>query len=162
THNNRSTETKLLTDLGAKGPPIVWEVSRGSAYAAPAVAAGRVIHFHRVEDEEVVECLEAETGKRFWRVTTPVTYDDRYGYSNRPRCSPVIDGDRVYTYGVTGTLQCLDLASGQVVWRRDIMKDFKLEQNFFGVGAAPLVEGNLIVVNVGADGPSEAPSVGAF
>lgn len=162
THNNRSTETKLLTELPPRGPAKVWEVSRGSGYAAPAVAKGRVVHFHRVGDEEVVECLESETGRRFWRVAYPVEYTDRYGYSNGPRCSPIIDGECVYTYGVTGTLQCLDLSSGQLVWRREILKDFKLDANFFGVGATPLVEGDLLIVNVGADNGSIGPTVAAF
>lgn len=161
-HNNRSAETKLLADLPPRGPEVVWEVSRGSGYAAPAVAGGRVVHFHRVRDEEVVECLDAEMGRRFWRVAYPVGYQDRYGYANGPRCTPIIEGGRVYTYGVTGTLQCLDLSSGQVVWRREILKEFRLSTNFFGVGATPLIEGDLLIVNVGADPDSNSPTIGGF
>lgn len=162
THDNRSAETRLLAEFPPRGPARVWEVSRGSGYAAPAVAAGRLVHFHRVRDEEVVECLDALSGKRFWRVTTQVRYEDRYGYANGPRCSPIIRDGRVYTYGVSGTLQCLDLATGQVVWRRDILTEFKLPPNFFGVGASPLLEGELLIVNIGADEDSGSPTVAGF
>lgn len=162
TFDNHSPETRLLATLPPRGPAAVWEVSRGSGYAAPAVAGGRVIHFHRVGDQEIVDCLDAQTGQRFWSTATPVTYADRYGYGNGPRCTPVIDGERVYTYGVAGTLQCLDLLSGQVVWRRSIMQEFKLNANFFGVGATPLVEGDVLIVNIGADRPSIGPTVGGF
>src|SRR5687768_5920114 len=118
-HNGASGETKLLKSLPKEGPAAVWEVRKGEGYAAPAVVGERLILFHRVGDEEVVECLHAERGERFWRFAYPTNYIDRYGYNNGPRCAPVIDDGRVYTYGVEGKLHCLDLKSGRVVWRRD-------------------------------------------
>jgi outer membrane protein assembly factor BamB len=61
--------------------------------------------------------------------------------------------------GVEGKLHCLDLATGAVRWKRDVLADFKLTPNFFGVGSTPLVEGDKLVVNVGAKG---GPCVAAF
>jgi outer membrane protein assembly factor BamB len=46
-----------------------------------------------------------------------------------------------------------------VRWKRDVLKDFKLTQNFFGVGSAPLLEGDRLILNVGAKG---GPCVAAF
>lgn len=158
-HNGVSGETKLLKAFPKEGPKVVWEVTKGDGYAAPAVVGERLVLFHRVGDEEVVECMHAERGERFWRFAYPTTYVDRYGYNNGPRCAPVIDGDRVYTHGVDGKLHCLDLLTGQLVWRRDLMKEFKLGQGFFGVGATPLVEGDVVIINVGAP---RGPSVVAF
>jgi outer membrane protein assembly factor BamB len=157
-HNATSTETRLLKNLPAK-LPIVWEVKKGSGYCSPAIAGGRLVLFHRVGDEEIVECLEADTGLRYWRIAYPTSYRDRYGYNDGPRASPVIDGELVFTMGAEGVLHCLDLASGHVYWKRKIVEEFKLEQNFFGVGSTPLVEGNLLIINVGAAG---GPSVAAF
>jgi outer membrane protein assembly factor BamB len=154
-----SSETKLLRDLPPAGPPLVWEVAKGEGYAAPAVAGDRLILFHRVGDEAVVDCLRATDGSRFWRHATATDYTDRYGYNGGPRCSPVIAGGRVFTFGADGLLQALDLATGAVLWRREILKEFGLAQNFFGVGATPLVEGSNLVVNVGAPG---GPCVAAF
>ncbi|MDQ3812827.1 MAG: PQQ-like beta-propeller repeat protein [Armatimonadota bacterium] len=152
THNAISTETPLLKRFDKNGPPVVWEVSRGEGYASPAVVGQRVVVFHRVGDEEVVECLHAETGRRFWKHSYPTAYEDRYGFSGGPRCQPVSDGDYVYTFGAESKLHCLKLATGQVVWKRDILREFKLEQNFFGAGTTPLLEGDLLIVNVGASG----------
>jgi len=159
THNAISTETKLLQTLPPAGPPLVWEVKRGSGYAAPAVVGDRLVVFHRVGDEEVIDCLEPATGKRYWHAAYATTYRDRYGYCDGPRCAPVIDDGRVYTYGAEGKLHCLSLATGQVLWKRDILDEFKLDQNFFGVGATPLIDGNLLIINVGA---KDGPCVAAF
>lgn len=159
THNAISTETSLLNQFGKNGPPIVWEVTKGEGYASPAVIGERVILFHRVEGEEVVECLQAETGQRYWKYAYPTTYRDSFGWSAGPRCQPISDGQFVYTYGAEGKLHCLKLATGQVVWKRDILKEFRGIKTFFGIGATPLLDGDLLIVNVGAE---KGPCVAAF
>ena len=72
---------------------------------------------------------------------------------NGPRCTPVIDvaGSLVFTYGVEGKLHALDLKTGQCLWKRDILGEFQLTPNFFGVGATPLLEKNLLIVNSNPD-----------
>jgi outer membrane protein assembly factor BamB len=129
-------------------------MKHGVSYASPAVCGDRLLYFHRVENEETVECLHAETGQRIWKSGYETSYRDRYGYNDGPRCSPVIDEDRVYTFGAAGILHCLKLESGAVIWKRDILSEYKVQQNFFGVGSTPLVEGTLLIVNVGGAGQS--------
>ncbi|MFN7925246.1 MAG: PQQ-binding-like beta-propeller repeat protein [Bryobacteraceae bacterium] len=148
-HNGISTETRLSRKLP---PPLVWECQKGSGYASPAILGNRLVFLHRVGNSEVVECLHAETGARYWQHRYGTTYEDRYGYNNGPRCSPVIDQDRVYTMGAQGLLHCLDLNTGKVVWKRDVNSDYKAKQDFFGTASTPLLEGNLLIVNVGAPG----------
>ena len=159
THNAISTETPLLKRFGASGPAIVWEVTKGQGYASAAVVDERVVLFHRTGDQEIVECLQADTGRRYWTFSYSSAYRDRYNFGGGPKCQPVSDGQWVYTLGVEGKLHCLKLTTGQVRWKRDILRDFGLTQNHFGVGAAPLIEGDLLIVNVGA--PS-GPCVAAF
>jgi outer membrane protein assembly factor BamB len=154
-HNAVSTEPPLRRALP---PPLVWELPKGSGYASPAVAGDRLVFIHRLADEEVVESLHAETGASRWRFRYPTAFEDRYGYNNGPRASPVIDGGRVFTVGSEGKLHCLDLATGAVVWRRDFRADYGVTQDFFGTASTPLVEGRLLVVNVG--GPRGACVVG--
>jgi len=157
-HNATSVETKLLKTLPAK-MPVVWEAKKGTGYGAPAIVGDRLILFHRVGDEEIVECLQSDTGLRFWQVKYATAYQDRYGYCDGPRASPVIDEGRVYTIGAEGTFSCLDLKTGHLFWRRKLLDEFKCPQNFFGVGSTPLLDGNLVIVNVGAPG---GPSVVAL
>jgi outer membrane protein assembly factor BamB len=151
THNAVSTETKLTRALP---PSLVWEFPKGTSYASPAIAGGRLVFIHRLGDEEVVECLDPETGAGRWQFRYGTVFEDRYGYNNGPRSSPVIDGNRTYTMGAEGKLHCLDLGSGKVLWKRDLRVDYQQRQDFFGIASTPLVEGRLLIVNVGApDGP---------
>ena len=152
THNGVSAETKLSRNLP---PPLLWEFPKGTGYTSPAVAGDRLLFLHRVADEEIVECLHPETGASRWRFRYPTVFEDRYGYNNGPRSSPVIDSERVYTMGAEGKLHCLELASGKVIWKHDLRAEYKVRQDFFGTASTPLVEGQLLILNVGApDGPT--------
>ena len=144
-----SPETKLAHTFGPEGPAKVWEVSKGEGYACPAIAGGKLVLFHRVGDRETIECLDPETGKRFWTHGYPIVYRDRYGYSSGPRASPVIDDGRVFVFGVTSVLTCLDLETGKVLWQRDCAKEDGVPKFFFGSGATPLVQGDLLVCDLG-------------
>ena len=87
--------------------------------------------FHRLEDHETVECVDPETGRRFWQFQYPVVYSDRYGYNNGPR-SMSLDGDLIYTLGVTSILHCLRAVDGKPLWKRDLATEFNVRGKFFG------------------------------
>jgi outer membrane protein assembly factor BamB len=149
THNAVSTETRL----SRKTPPsLVWEFSKGTGYGSPAIAGERLVFLHRLRGEEIVECLHAETGATQWQFRYPTDFEDRYGYNDGPRSSPVIDDGRVYTVGAQGQLHCLALEAGRVIWKRDLDKDYRVPQDFFGRSSTPLIEGPRLIVSVGAPG----------
>ena len=156
--NDTSAETGLLLDWPQKGPPVVWTKRLGPSYSPPVVARGKVMAFHRLGDEEVIECLDAGTGRSLWEFRYPTRFVDRYEYNGGPRSSPAIDGDYVYTYGAEGMLTCLELATGRKVWQRPLNKELNVPQGFFGVGIPPTVEKDLILLNAG--GPDGAGLVG--
>ena len=52
----------LADSWGAAGPRVVWRKQVGAGFAGPAVVGRRVILFHRVGNEEVVESLDSATG----------------------------------------------------------------------------------------------------
>ena len=150
-----SSETGFLTEWPADGLPELWSRPMGESYGAPVISRGRLLIFHRIDDEEVVESIDAETGEiDHWTYSYPTEYVDNYGYNGGPRSSPTVDGDFVYTFGAEGVLTCLSFDSGALVWQRQVNDDFKVPQGFFGVGVAPVIEENLILINVG--GPNGA------
>jgi outer membrane protein assembly factor BamB len=148
-HNAMSTETMLSRNLP---PPLVWEFAKGTGYASPAVAGDCLVFLHRLGDEEIVECLHPETAASQWQFRYGTAFEDRYGYNNGPRSSPVIDRERVFTVGAEAKLHCLGLRSGKVIWKRDLRTEYKIPQDFFGTASTPLVENGLLIVNVGAPG----------
>lgn len=157
--NMVSGETGLLKEFPANGPKLVWEFEKGTGYSSPTIADGKLVYPHRLANEERVECLDPESGQAYWSFAYPTDFSDRYGYNNGPRASAAIDGERVYAYGAQGKLHCLRLTDGALLWKRDIAAEFGVPQDFFGTASTPLVEGERLVINVGAPG---GPTVAAF
>ena len=152
-HDGTFAETGWLKDWPADGPKRLFEIPAGLGYSSVAVADGNLLFFERVGSVFNVDNLDPLTGRRKWRYSYPTDYIDRYGYSSGPRCCPVIDVSstprRVFTLGPKGVLTSLDLDSGNKLWVRDLQGEHNLQSNFFGVGAAPVLRGDRLFVNLG-------------
>lgn len=144
-----SPETSLLKKWAAGEPKAVWEVAMGEGYNSPAISGEHCVIFHALEGKETIECLHRETGKRFWLHDYAVTYQDRYGFSNGPRGSPVIAEGIVVTFGVTAEMRALDLKTGKLLWKHDLKTEMHVPQDFFGAGGTPLILEGRVIVNVG-------------
>jgi outer membrane protein assembly factor BamB len=155
THNNRSAETGIATDWNANPPRILWQRKLGTGYGMPTIARGRLMQFDRVGAEARLTCLSSETGKELWQFKYATEFEDMYGYDDGPRASPVIDGDRLYIVGPEGVIHCLKTADGSLVWKVDTVAKFNILKNFFGVGSTPVIEGDLLIAQVGGSPPGE-------
>jgi outer membrane protein assembly factor BamB len=150
TRNGVAPETGLLASWPEKGPPVLWEKEVGEGYSGPVVSGDTLILFHRLGDRDVIEALGAADGKPKWKFDYPTAYSDMLGKGDGPRSTPVVAGGRVYALGAEGKLHGLDLADGKKVWARSLADDYETRQSYFGVGTSPLLEGDLVLVNVGA------------
>ncbi len=161
--DGKSPEKGILTAWPKEGPPRVWQARVGTSYAIPAVSRGRLFMFDRhasrqaAADKARLTCYEAETGKELWRFEYPTAYEDMYGYNNGPRCGPVVDDDRVYIRGAEGVLHCVGVLDGQPRWKIDLVERFGIVQNFFGEGSSPVVEDDLLIVQVGGSPKGSSP-----
>jgi outer membrane protein assembly factor BamB len=149
-HNNVSRETGLVMDWPAEGPSEKWRISVGRGYSSPVVHGNRLVLLHRRDDEEIVECFDAETGDPCWQFRYPTTYQCIYEYSDGPYSTPVLDEHCVYCVGAEGQFHCLRLETGELVWRRLLHEEFTVERPLFAVGASPLLEGDRLIFNLGA------------
>jgi outer membrane protein assembly factor BamB len=131
---------------------ISWSLPLGDSYSGPSIAGGKIWLYHRVRDEEVLDCLDVETRKSIWRHSSPTSYVDQYGYNNGPRATPVVDGGVVYALGAEGKLHALDEKDGSLRWSRWLNRDYRVAPDFFGVAGSPLVLSDQIAANVGGKG----------
>ena len=143
----------LAANWPTEGPPVVWQKSVGQGFSGSVVADHKLILFHRVDDKETVECLDAKTGGQLWSFAYPTAYQDDFGFDEGPRATPNIAGDRVYTFGAEGMLHCLEFGTGKKIWSVNTKAEFQAPKGFFGIACSTLVESNAVLLNIGgADG----------
>lgn len=147
--NGIAAPDEKLATVWRGAPKVAWERPVGTGYAGTVVQGDRLILFHRVDGDEVVECLEARTGRPLWLQKYPSTFHPQVGGGDGPLCTPTIHGERVVTYGAQGVLSCFDFKAGTPLWNRETHKDFQAQEGYFGAGSSPVVVGSTVVVNVG-------------
>jgi outer membrane protein assembly factor BamB len=156
--DGRSPERGLILPWPIGGPRIVWNRRIGESYAICSTSRGRLFHFDRHVDRARLTCMKSETGEELWRFEYPTRYRDLFGYDGGPRCCPVVDGDRVYLFGAEGMLHALRVVDGALLWKRNTAEEFGVVQNFFGVGSTPVVEGDLLIAQIGGS-PPDSPHI---
>jgi outer membrane protein assembly factor BamB len=144
-------ETGIIAQLPSAQIALKWKVPIGSGYCGPTVAAGRVYVTDRVTtptELERVHCFDWQTGRTIWSHAYECKYKG-FGYQAGPRASMHIDEDRAYSLGATGYLVCLDAAKGTVRWQRDLREEYQIRMPNWGIAAAPVIEGDLVIVQIG-------------
>ncbi|MEO8260378.1 MAG: PQQ-binding-like beta-propeller repeat protein [Acidobacteriota bacterium] len=152
----------LASSWPAAGPKVVWRKQVGQGFAGPVVAGERLILFHRVGSEEIVEALNARTGAPLWRFAYPTAYRDDFGFDEGPRAVPVVANGRIFTFGAEGQLHAIDLATGKKIWNVDTMRRFAVRKGFFGAAGSPLVEDGRVIANIGGKDGAKGAGIVAF
>ncbi len=159
-------ESGILQSIPDEGLKVKWRVPISGGYSGPAVANGRVfVTDYLSESNEIsnnpgarqdrqgkerVLAFDVKTGEKLWEYA----YDRPYSisYAVGPRCVPTVDGELLYWMGAEGDLVCLQVETGELVWRRSLVDDFGAEIPIWGCAGHPLVDGSLLYIMVGGQG----------
>ena len=144
-------ENGLLQSWPEGGPELLWEVSGlGAGYSSVSISNGKLYTMGDLEvdseNAQRVISVDLATHKILWmRKIGPIHVDDRGG----PRCIPTVDGDLVYALGTSGDLACLKTDNGEIVWRKNLIKDFGGKSAQWKYSESPLVDGDKVLCSPG-------------
>lgn len=146
-----STETGLLKQWPAGGPPVVWTVSGlGQGYGTVAIQGDRLYVQGTQGASSAVYGLRRSDGARLWTSAIGRALEQDKG--GGPRGTPTIDGDVLFALSEGGDLACLRVSDGTIVWSRNILRDFGGSNPEWLVSESPLVDGSNVVVTPGGRG----------
>ncbi|MBX3745357.1 MAG: PQQ-binding-like beta-propeller repeat protein [Verrucomicrobiae bacterium] len=158
-HDGISTEKLVATSWPASGPRTLWRVPTPDGFSSFTVANGRAFTLVNREIDgvtrETVVALDAATGQELWAFPMAVpayghdggnagTPDNSGG--DGPRSTPTLDGNRVYALDSRLLLVCLDVATGEPVWRKNVLREYGGRVITWGGAASPVIEGHRIFV----------------
>src|SRR5262249_32896755 len=146
-----SSETGLLKSWPAGGPTLTWRATGlGGGYSTPSLSNGQLFAMSYRGDDEVVWALDARSGAELW--CSRIAQSARVDYGQGSRSTPTVDGDLLYTLGVSGDLVCLEAATGAERWHRNVEKDFGGRRPGWGYSESVLVDGDNVVCTPGSTG----------
>lgn len=149
---------KLIEKLPAE-PKTIWRIKAGEGLASPVVAGGRAFLFDNQGGRETLRCVNASDGKELWRADVDEPFKDSQGPVG-PRCTPVVEGDRVYAQSCRGELRCFAVTDGRKLWSANFTKDFAAvfigekgtaqAATRHGNSGSPVIDGDHLIAQVGS------------
>ncbi len=152
-----TVETDGLADWWpADGPKRLWQRPLGEGYAGVLYQGGRLFTMYRDGEHQVVVSLNARTGATLWehRYKPNLWPDMTPAFGLGPNATPVIVDDRIVAIGIDGLMLCLDLATGELLWKHDLPTEFGRRERVeeYGYSGSPMHhEGKIIVLIGGTD-----------
>jgi outer membrane protein assembly factor BamB len=148
--NGISPEPGALKSWPADGPKVLWKVPLGDGYSQVVVSNGRLFTLAGQGNQDYAVALDAATGRQLWRVPIDKKFFNDQGDGSRS--TPTVDGDTVYVLSAQGKLAALRTSNGEAIWKHDLRQAFGAQPPTWGISTSPVVEGNLLLVNVGGTG----------
>jgi outer membrane protein assembly factor BamB len=144
------SETGITEKFDDKIQTPKWSVTVGSGYSGPTVANGKVyltdLQKQPVQTEGVL-CFDENTGKKLWEFRYPCEYVS-VGYPAGPRASVVISENKAYSLGTMGNLFCFNATTGDVLWQRDLNREYEIRMPIWGISATPLITDDKIILQI--------------
>ncbi len=150
--NGISQEKGLLKLWPKEGPHLNWQVKNlGEGYSTPAIVGDHIylISNKGIADENAL-ALSVNDGRVIWtqRLGKVGPNTKQMPYPGA-RSTPTADGDRLYALGSDGDLACLDAATGNIRWHKNLRTDFGGVPGMWAYSESPLIDGDTLVCTPG-------------
>ncbi len=132
----------------------VWTIDVGTGYGTPLFVSGRVFQHARQDEDEVVWCLDSDSGEVIWQKKYAQPFQIGSGaekHGKGPKSCPVYADGRLFTVSITGHLSAWDATTGDLLWKRDYDSAFGRSCPYWGAATSPVVDGNRIITHFGTD-----------
>ncbi|MEM6569686.1 MAG: PQQ-binding-like beta-propeller repeat protein [Planctomycetota bacterium] len=150
--NGRAAAPPVALDWSQSPPNEAWRIDVGPGWSSFIHVDGRLFTQEQRGEQEAVTCYDAATGAELWSSA----YDGRFTEvvsGAGPRATPTFHDGRIYALGALAVLSACDAATGEVIWRRDLVADMGAVIPMWGASASPLVAGGHVLVYLdGANG----------
>ena len=151
-------DVQLADDWSRSPPRELWRREVGAGWGSFAVSGGFAFTQEQRGENETVVCYDLDHGRQVWEHIDGGCF--RSGTAgDGPRATPNVAGERVFSLGASGILNCLDRRTGRRRWSIDVLTDNRASNLFHGLSGSPLVVAGLVVVSAGG---REGKSLAAY
>jgi outer membrane protein assembly factor BamB len=146
---------RINDDWTQKPPKELWRRPVGPGWGSFSIAGDLAITMEQRGSNEAVVAYSAATGTPVWTHEYPARFEE-FIAKEGPRSTPMIAGGKVYSFGATGILSCVNAATGEPVWSKSIVAEFGAKIPQWGYAASPLVKDGTVYVFTAVPGKAVA------
>jgi len=141
-----SAETGLLRSWPQTGPEMIWfneELPKG--FSSETFGNNMIYLTGIIENKDVLVALDT-LGKIKWKVPYGRSWN---GSNPESRCTPTVEGNRVYVSSGSGDLACIDGINGTIIWSLKASETYKGTFGPWGIAESLLIDGNRLYFTTG-------------
>jgi outer membrane protein assembly factor BamB len=139
-------ETGLLKEWPSNGPEMMWSYQELGQGHSSAAVSGDFLYVSGMQDRTgYLFKFDLMGGLVYKKPYGPEFSESYYG----TRGTPVIAGDRVYLLSGLGKLVCMSAASGDILWNKELFREFDGRNISWGLNETPVVDGDVIYITPG-------------
>jgi outer membrane protein assembly factor BamB len=141
-------EKNLLGAWPEAGPQLVWsDTTAGIGYTTPILVNNQIFSLGMIESTGYLMCYSID-GKKLWQKPYGAEYMANVSYMGSRGNLRYDNGSFYYLSGIGEALK-IDVATGSVLWRTDLTKEFKAPAPKFGACEMPQIVGNEVTFTPG-------------
>jgi outer membrane protein assembly factor BamB len=134
-------ESNLLKSWPAEGPKEIMTIENiGNGFVSPIFTDNSFFITGEVDSVSYLYCFNLK-GEKQWQTKLGREWMKTFPGA---RCAATIAGNLVYVGTGMGDLYCVKRENGQLVWSKDLLKDFGATPPLHGYSEAPLIVGEKI------------------
>jgi len=141
-----SSETGLLKSWPAAGPQLIW--SNGvlpKGFSSPAFGNNTLYLTGSDDDNDILIALDA-SGKIKWQTAYGRVWKASHPES---RCTPTVEGSRVYVSSGNGDVACIDGIAGNIIWQVKSSEQNKGTYGPWGIAESLIINGDKLFFTTG-------------
>lgn len=136
------TDSLLLKEWPAEGPEILFSVDGIGMGNSSTVATEDMIYVTGIKDTlEYLTALD-HMGNVLWQTPFGGSWHKTFPES---RCTPTVDGDRIYVLTGMDLMSCFNAITGKEIWSVDIHEQYNSKWDMFGVSESLLLVDDLVI-----------------
>ncbi|MGB1123656.1 MAG: PQQ-binding-like beta-propeller repeat protein [Phycisphaeraceae bacterium] len=134
--------------FGKGGVDIKWTKDLGVGFTGVTIADGKAYTAGWKDGNTTFFCFDAKTGQKIWSHTFPTKKYDNLNVGG-PRGTAAVTDGKVYHMAGGGEMFCYDAAKGDIIWEKNLAKEYGVKVPRWGFSGSPLILGDTVYLDIG-------------
>jgi outer membrane protein assembly factor BamB len=141
-----SSEKGLLKTWPVNGPSLLWQNEELPAGFSSVTFGKNSIYLTGIKDKSDIIVAMDTLGKIKWQTPYGTAWNDSYPES---RCSPTVDGNKIYVTSGSGEVACIDANTGKIIWSVKASELYKGTFGPWGIAESVIIDGDKLYFTPG-------------